>query len=145
MPEQPLVMERTLVLLKPDCYSRRVMGEILARFERKGLIVRAMKMLKVTPELAAQHYAEHLEKPFYPFLQAYITSAPVVAMVLEGPEAISCVRNLIGPTNGLKAAPGTIRGDYSQSGRENLVHASDSPESAARETALYFSPEEICE
>lgn len=144
MSEQPLVMERTLVLLKPDCFRRHVMGEILARFERKGLIVRAMKMLNVTPELSAKHYAEHLEKPFYPYLLAYITSAPVVAMILEGPEAVSCVRAMIGPTNGLKAAPGTIRGDYSQSGRENLVHASDSPESAAREMALYFAPEEIC-
>jgi len=137
-------MERTLVLLKPDCYMRHVMGEILARFERKGLVVRAMKMLHVTSELAARHYAEHVQKPFYPKLLAYITSAPIVAMILEGPEAIASVRSLVGATNGLKAAPGTIRGDYSQSAQDNLVHASDSPESAAREIALYFTESEIC-
>lgn len=137
-------MEQTLVLFKPDCFLRKLMGEVLARFERKGLTVRAMKLIRISPELAAQHYAEHVEKPFYPALETFITSAPVAALVLEGPEAIAVVRSMIGATNGLKANPGTIRGDYGLSGRENLVHASDSPESAQREIALYFKPEDFC-
>lgn len=138
-------MQRTLVLLKPDCVQRRLMGRILARFEDKGLNVIAMKMMQVTPELSKQHYAEHVEKPFYPGLEAFITGGPVVAMVLEGLEAIGVVREMLGATNGLKAAPGSIRGDFSSSRQMNLVHASDGPESADREIKLYFEPSEICE
>lgn len=137
-------MERSLILLKPDCVQRRLMGEIITRFEKKGLNIIAMKMLQVTPELAQQHYAEHVEKPFYPGLEAFITGAPVVAMVIEGIEAISVVRDTLGATNGRNAAPGTVRGDYSSSRQMNLVHASDGEESAAREINLYFDDDEIC-
>ena len=138
-------MERTLILLKPDCVQRRLMGRIITRFEDKGLNIIAMKMLQVTPELAKQHYAEHVEKPFYPGLEAFITGAPVVAMVVEGLEVIRVVRDMLGATNGLKAAAGTIRGDFSSSRQMNLVHASDGPEASAREINLYFSDDEICE
>ena len=137
-------MERTLVLLKPDCVQRRLMGEIISRFERKGLNIIAMKMLKVTPELAKKHYEEHVEKPFYPGLEAFITGAPVCAMVIEGLEVIRVVREMLGATSGLKAAAGTIRGDFSSSRQMNLVHASDGPEAAARETDLYFEAGELC-
>jgi nucleoside-diphosphate kinase len=137
-------METTLVLLKPDCVQRRLVGDIISRFERKGLNLVAMKMLCVTPELSREHYAEHVSKPFYKNLEDFITSAPVVAMAVEGLDAIRVVRELLGATNGLKAAPGTIRGDYSSSRQMNLVHASDSPESAARELKLYFHDNELC-
>ena len=137
-------MERTLVLLKPDCVQRRLSGRILARFEDKGFNIIAMKMLRITPELAKQHYAEHVDKPFYPGLERYITGAPVVAAIVEGPEAVRVVREMVGATSGLDAAAGTIRGDFSSSRQMNLVHASDGPEAAAREIALYFQPEEIC-
>ncbi len=137
-------MERTLVLLKPDCVQRRLMGTILGRFEQKGLNVIAMKMMVVTPDLAKQHYAEHVEKPFYPGLEAFITGGPIVAMVLEGLEAITVVRGMLGATNGIKAEAGTIRGDFSNSRQMNLVHASDGPEAAKRETELYFSADELC-
>ena len=137
-------MERSLILLKPDCVQRRLMGAILTRFENKGLNVIAMKMLQVTPELAKQHYAEHVEKPFYPELEEFITASPVVAMILEGAEAISVIRNMLGATSGLTANPGTIRGDLSCSKQMNLVHASDGPESATREIDLYFTAAEIC-
>lgn len=137
-------MEQTLVLLKPDCVERRLMGRIIQRFEDKGLNIVAMKMLRVTPELAKQHYAEHVEKPFYPALEAFITGAPVVAMVVEGLDAIRVVREMLGPTSGLKAPAGTIRGDFSSSRQMNLVHASDGPEAAEREKALYFEPNEVC-
>lgn len=137
-------MEQTLVLLKPDCVERRLMGRIIARFEDKGLNIVAMKMLRITPELAKQHYAEHVEKPFYPALEKFITGAPVVAMIVEGLEAIRVVREMLGPTSGLKAPAGTIRGDFSSSRQMNLVHASDGPEAAAREKELYFSADEIC-
>ncbi len=137
-------MERTFVLLKPDCIQRRLAGRILARFEDKGLNLIAMKMLKVTPELSKQHYAEHLSKPFYPALESFITGGPVVACVVEGLEAIRVVRDLLGATSGLKATAGTIRGDFSSSRQMNLVHASDGAEAAAREIALYFRPEELC-
>ena len=137
-------MERTLVLLKPDCVERRLIGPIITRFEAKGLNIVAMKMLQVTPELAKRHYAEHVEKPFYPGLEAFITGAPVVALILEGLEAIRVVREMLGPTSGLKAPAGTIRGDFSSSRQMNLVHASDGPEAAARETELYFQAHEIC-
>jgi nucleoside-diphosphate kinase len=130
-------------LFKPDCVERRLVGRILARFEDKGLNVIAMKMMRVTPELAKKHYAEHVQKNWYPTLEAFITAGPIVAAVLEGLEAIRVVREMLGATSGLKAAPGTIRGDYSSSRQMNLVHASDGPEAAIREVALYFRPEEI--
>jgi nucleoside-diphosphate kinase len=137
-------MERTLVLLKPDCVQRRLIGQIIARFENKGLNIIALKLLQVTPALARKHYAEHVAKPFYPGLEAFITGAPVVAMILEGLEAIRVVREMLGTTNGLQATAGTIRGDYSSSRQMNLVHASDGAEAAAREIALYFAPQEVC-
>lgn len=138
-------MQKTLVLLKPDCVQRRLMGEVIGRFENKGLNIVGMKMLRVSPALAKQHYAEHVSKPFYPGLEAFITSAPIVALAVEGLEAIRVVRDMLGATSGLKAAPGTIRGDYSSSRQMNLVHASDSEESAARELALYFDASELCD
>ncbi|MCH1494498.1 MAG: nucleoside-diphosphate kinase [Rubripirellula sp.] len=138
-------MQRTLVLLKPDCVQRGLMGKIIGRFEDKGLRIAAMKMLQVTPELSRQHYAEHVEKPFYPSLESFITSAPVVALAIDGLEAIQVVRDILGATSGLKAAAGTIRGDYSSSRQMNLVHASDSEASAARELELYFNANEFCE
>jgi nucleoside-diphosphate kinase len=137
-------MERTLVLLKPDCVQRRLMGKIIGRFEEKGLNIVAMKMMQITPELSKKHYAEHVSKPFYPGLEAFVTGAPVVAMIVEGLEVIRVMREMLGATSGLKAAAGTIRGDYSSSRQMNLVHASDGPEAAAREIALYFRNEEIC-
>ena len=136
-------MERTLVLLKPDCVQRRLMGEVIGRFERKGLNVIAMKMLQVTPDLAKKHYAEHVSKPFYPNLEQFITASPIVALVVEGLEVIRVVREMLGATSGLKAAPGTIRGDFSSSRQMNLVHASDGPEASAREIELYFSQDQI--
>jgi nucleoside-diphosphate kinase len=139
------MMQRSLVLLKPDCVERRLMGQVISRFESKGLNIVAMKMLRVTPELAKQHYAEHVSKPFYPSLEKFITSAPIVALAVEGLEAIQLIRDMLGATNGLKAAPGTIRGDFSSSRQMNLVHASDSPESAVRELGLYFGSDEFCE
>ena len=138
-------MQRTLILLKPDCVQRRLMGQVLTRFENKGLNIIAMKMLRVTPELAAEHYAEHVEKPFYPSLEDFITGAPVVAMVIEGREAIRVVREMLGATSGLEASAGTIRGDLSSSRQMNLVHASDGPEAAEREINLYFDADQICE
>ncbi len=138
-------MQRTLILLKPDCVQRRLMGQVLSRFENKGLNIIAMKMLRVTPELAAEHYAEHVEKPFYPSLEDFITGAPVVAMVIEGRDAIRVVREMLGATSGLEAAAGTIRGDLSSSRQMNLVHASDGPEAAEREINLYFEADQICE
>ncbi|MDA8744137.1 nucleoside-diphosphate kinase [Rubripirellula amarantea] len=137
-------MQRSLVLLKPDCVQRGLMGKVISRFEEKGLAIIAMKMIHVTPELSAKHYAEHAEKPFYPSLESFITSAPVLAMAIEGLEAITVIRDMLGATNGLKAAPGTIRGDFSSSRQMNLVHASDSEESAKRELDLYFSEGEFC-
>lgn len=130
--------ERSLVLLKPDAVSRGLVGEILARFERKGLVVEALVLRGMDAELADQHYADHVEKPFYPPLKQFMTSGPLVALVLAGDDVIEVVRTMIGATDGRKAAAGTIRGDFSLSNRENLVHASDSPESAKRELALWF-------
>jgi nucleoside-diphosphate kinase len=137
-------MERTLILLKPDCVQRRLMGRIISRFEDKGLNIIACKMMRVTPELAKKHYAEHVSKPFFPALESFITGGPIVAAVVEGLEVIRVVRELLGATSGLKAAAGTIRGDFSSSRQMNLVHASDGPEAAAREIELYFRPNEIC-
>lgn len=136
-------MERTLILFKPDCVQRRLVGRILARFEDKGFNLIAMKLMQVTPELARQHYAEHVQKPFYPSLEAFITGGPLVAAILEGPEVIRVVREMLGPTSGLKAPAGTIRGDFSCSRQMNLIHASDGPDAAAREIQLYFRSDEI--
>lgn len=130
--------QRTLVLLKPDAVRRGLVGEVLARYERKGLVLVALQWLTIDGAMADQHYADHVEQPWYPPLREFITSGPLVAAVLEGDEAIDVVRALNGATDGRKAAPGTIRGDLSLSNRENLVHASDSPESSAREISLWF-------
>lgn len=130
--------ERTLVLIKPDAVSRGLVGEIISRFERKGLTIEAMRLLTMDADLAARHYAEHVDKPFYPELKEFMTSGPLVAMVLSGDEAIDVVRSMIGVTDGRKAAPGTIRGDMCLSKSHNLVHASDSADSAKREVALWF-------
>jgi nucleoside-diphosphate kinase len=131
-------MERTLILAKPDAYARGHSGEILARFERKGLVPVALRVMTMTRELAERHYAEHLEKPFFGELAEFITSGPLVAMVLEGPDAVAAARQLIGATNPLAAAPGSIRGDLAIATGENLVHGSDSPESATREIGIFF-------
>jgi nucleoside-diphosphate kinase len=132
-------LERTFVMIKPDAHARRLTGEILARFERRGFTIRALRLLRVTPELAGQHYAEHEGKSFYPELVEFITSAPVVAMVLEGPAAVATVRTMMGTTNPLDSAPGTIRGDYALELSENVIHGSDSVASAEREIAIYFT------
>ena len=131
-------IERTLVLVKPDGVKRGLVGEVISRFERLGLRIAALRMLLVDEELAARHYAEHLEKPFYPELLSFITSGEVVAMVLEGESAISQVRKLMGPTDPKQAPPGTIRGDFAVEITENVVHGSDGPESAAREIGIFF-------
>lgn len=136
-------MERTLVLLKPDAVQRRLVGRIISRIEEKGLKIVGLKMIRVSQELAEKHYAEHREKPFYPELLSFITSAPVVAMVVEGPKAVEVVRKMMGKTNPLEAEPGTIRGDFGLSVTMNLIHGSDSPASAAREIALFFREDEI--
>ena len=130
--------ERTLVLIKPDAVQRGLVGELISRFERKGLVIEAMVRRFMDTELAAQHYAEHVDRSFYPDLRDFMTSAPLVALVLSGDQAIEVVRGLIGATDGRKAAAGTIRGDLSLSNQLNLVHASDSAESAAREIKLWF-------
>jgi len=132
------VTERTLVLIKPDAVRRGLLGEVLGRFERKGLAIDAMRLRTMDVELADLHYAEHVEKAFYPPLRDFMTGGPLVAMILSGDQAIEVVRALTGATDGRKAAPGTVRGDLSLSNRENLVHASDSPDSAKREIALWF-------
>jgi nucleoside-diphosphate kinase len=138
-----MATERTLVLLKPDTIERRLAGRILCRFEEKGLSIVGMKMLRVTPELSRKHYAEHVNKPFYPLVEQFIGSGPVIAFVAEGPEAISVVRAMLGPTNGRQAPAGTIRGDFGLSRQMNLVHASDGPDAARREIEIYFTPSEL--
>jgi nucleoside-diphosphate kinase len=135
-PEIPT--QRSFVLIKPDAVRRGLVGAVLSRLEAKGLTLVALQLRQVTEELADAHYAEHVERPFYPPLRRFVTSGPSVALIVEGDEAIDVVRTLNGATDGRKAAPGTIRGDFSLSNRENLVHGSDSPESAAREIALWF-------
>ena len=130
--------DRTLVICKPDAVERRLVGEIISRLERKGLRIAQMRMETISKETAGQHYGEHQGKPFYDDLVAFITRGPSVLMVVEGPEAYSVVRTLMGATNPRQAAPGTIRGDLAIELTENLVHGSDSPESAAREVALFF-------
>ncbi|MCG2881509.1 MAG: nucleoside-diphosphate kinase [Acidilobus sp.] len=133
------MIERTLVLIKPDGVKRGLIGEIISRFERKGLRIVAMKMMRMSRSQAMEFYSVHADKPFYKDLVEFITSGPIVAMVLEGDSAISVVRNMIGATDGRKAAPGTIRGDFALSIQENVVHASDSPESYEREYKIIFS------
>jgi nucleoside-diphosphate kinase len=135
--------ERTLVLIKPDAMERRLAGEILGRFEQRGLTVRAAKLVRVDRDLAERHYAEHREKPFFGELVEFITSAPTLALVLEGESAVSVVRTTMGATNPVNAAPGTIRGDLALAMPDNLVHGSDAPESAEREIALWFSDGEL--
>lgn len=136
-------MQRTLILCKPDCVQRRLVAEVLGRFERKGLKLVALKLMRVDRALAETHYAEHRERPFFGGLIDFLTGGPVVAGVLEGPDAIAVVRKMLGKTNGAEAEPGTIRGDLSISKQNNLVHGSDGPESAEREIALWFRPEEL--
>jgi nucleoside-diphosphate kinase len=131
-------MDRTLILVKPDAFARSLTGEIIARFERKGLRIVALRHMTVTRELAERHYAEHAEKPFFGELVQFITSGPIVAMVLEGLDAVKAARQAIGATNPLDAAPGSIRGDFAIEMGQNMVHGSDSAESAAREAALFF-------
>jgi nucleoside-diphosphate kinase len=131
-------LERTLILVKPDAFSRGLTGEVIARFERKGLRIVALKHMRVERDLAERHYAEHSEKPFFGELVEFITGGPLVAMVLEGYEAIRAARQVIGATNPLEASPGSIRGDYALEVQTNLVHGSDGPESSAREIDLFF-------
>ena len=136
-------MEKTLILLKPCTVQRRLIGEVINRLERKGLRIVGMKMMQLDDEILAEHYAHLTSRPFYPWLTASMKSAPVVAVCVEGNSAVSVVRNIVGATNGRKAEPGTIRGDYSMSGQENIIHASDSPETAAVEIKRFFREGEI--
>jgi nucleoside-diphosphate kinase len=136
-------MERTLIIVKPDGVQRGLVGPILSRLEGRGLKLVGLKLVQVSPDLAARHYAEHEGKAFYPGLMTYITSAPVVVACIEGTSAVKMVRNAVGATNPLDAAPGTIRGDLALDIGRNLIHASDKPETAERELALWFNPEEL--
>lgn len=136
-------MERTLIIVKPDGVERGLIGEVLRRFEQRGLTVAGLKMIQISPELAARHYAEHQGKPFYPGLIQFITSGPVVVGAIQGPGAIALVRAMMGATNPANAASGTLRGDYAVSMSFNVIHGSDGPESAQREIALYFTPDEL--
>ena len=131
-------MERTLILVKPDAFARGLTGEVIARFERKGLRIVALKHMQAERSLAEEHYAEHREKPFFGDLVEFITGGPLVAMVLEGHEAVVAARQVIGATNPLEASPGSIRGDYALEVQTNLVHGSDGPEASAREIGLFF-------
>ena len=136
-------MERTLVLLKPGIVKRALMGEIISRFERRGLRIVGMKMMQLSDEILEQHYAHLVDKPFFPSLKASMQATPVLALCLEGVEAIRVVRGMAGATNGRNADPGTIRGDYSMSNQQNVVHASDGPHTAFEEINRFFKPEEI--
>jgi nucleoside-diphosphate kinase len=138
-----MAVERTLVLVKPDGVARGLSGEIVRRLEARGLVLRAAKLVKVTEQLAGEHYAEHREKPFFGELVTFITSSPTLALVLEGEGAIASVRSTMGATNPQNATPGTIRGDFALAMPNNLVHGSDAPESAAREIALWFADDEL--
>jgi len=138
-------MEKTLVLLKPDCVQRRLVGAIVQRFEQKGLRLGGMKFQRPTRSLAERHYEVHKHRNFYETLLTFITSGPVVALVLEGREAVAVVRNLMGPTDGTKAQPGTIRGDHALSTQNNLIHGSDAPENAELEIGIWFRPDELVE
>lgn len=142
----PAPIQRTLILFKPDAVQRRLCGRILARFEDKGLKIVGMKLMRITEDLAAKHYEAHRERPFYPGLVKFMTSAPVMALVVEGPHAVDVCRKLMGATFGFKAEPGTIRGDFGVSNQFNLIHGSDSPEAAEREIKLFFpDPAELFE
>lgn len=136
-------MERTYLMVKPDGVQRGLAGEIIARFEKRGFKIAALKMLRISRELAEKHYGEHVGKPFFESLVGFITSGPVVAMVVEGKDAVSAVREMMGATDPLKALPGTIRGTYGIDIGRNVIHGSDSKESAAREIALFFKEEEL--
>lgn len=136
-------MEQTLIILKPDAVQRGLMGQIISRFEQKGLKVVGAKMMQITPELAAEHYAAHTEKPFYGGLVAFMTSSPVLVLALEGVGAIAICRAMMGATFGSQAVAGTIRGDYGVSNSFNLIHGSDSPEAASKELGLFFQNGEI--
>jgi len=136
-------MDQTLILLKPDCVQRRLVGSILQRFEQKGLRLAALKLVQVGRELAEKHYAVHKGKPFYESLVKFVTAGPTIAMVWEGREAVAVARGLMGPTDGAKAPPGTVRGDFALSVQNNLIHGSDSPENARAEISLWFKPEEL--
>ena len=138
-------METSLILIKPDGVQRRLMGRILGRFEEKGLQVVGAKLMRIAPELAERHYASHKGKPFYPGLVAFMTSGPVLALALRGKNSVAVIRKMLGATFGSKAEPGTIRGDFGISDGFNLVHASDSPETAAHELSLFFAPSEVLE
>lgn len=138
-----MATERSLLLIKPDAVNRRLSGRLITRIEDKGLKIVGLKMMQVTAELSRQHYEEHVEKPFYPLLEEFITSGPVVAIAVEGPEAISVMRTMMGSTNGRESAPGTIRGDFGVSRQMNLMHGSDGPEAAARELKIYFKDGEL--
>jgi len=137
-------MERTFVAIKPDAVQRGLIGEVMQRFEKKGFKIVALKMMLVDRETAEKHYAEHVGKPFFEDLIKFITSGPIIAMVIQGEDVISLVRKMMGATNPKDAAPGTIRGDYAQITDRNIVHGSDSAASAAREIALFFDESEIC-
>ncbi len=136
-------MEKSLIIFKPDAVQRGLVGQILTRFENKGLKLVAMKMMQIGRDLAERHYGEHRGKSFFDDVVGYITSAPVIVAVLEGPSAVTVIRQMLGATDGRKAPPGTVRGDFGISVRYNLVHGSDSPESAEREINLFFKPEEL--
>ena len=140
-----MALERTLVILKPDCVQRRLIGRVVSRFEEKGLTISAIKMMKISEDLAHEHYAPHKEKPFFKPLVRFMTSAPVVVFVVEGSRAISVVRKLMGKTFGFEAEPGTIRGDFGVSNQFNLVHGSDSPESAQEEIRRFFADADLLE
>jgi len=138
-------LERTYLMVKPDGVQRNLVGEIITRFEKRGFKIVGLKMLRISRELAEKHYGEHVGKPFFEPLVQYITSGPVVAMVIEGKDAVSAAREMMGATNPLKAAPGTIRGGYGIDIGRNVIHGSDSPASAAREIALFFKEDELIE
>lgn len=136
-------MEQTLILLKPSCVGRGLIGEVTARLEKKGLVICGMKMIRLNEEILRSHYSHLVDKPFFPILVEGMMATPVVAMCVKGVEAVEVVRLMCGVTNGRKAAPGTIRGDFSMSGSQNIIHASDSPENAKIEIDRFFSPDEI--
>ena len=139
------MIQKSFVMMKPDAVQRRLMGKILSRFEDKGLKIVSVKLIQIDEDLAKTHYGEHAEKPFFPSLVEYITSSPSLAMVIEGEEAITTIRKLVGATNPLEADLGTIRGDFAMDTGRNIIHASDSPASAEREIGLFFNEDEICD
>ena len=139
------MIQKSFVMMKPDAVARRLVGKILSRFEEKGLQIIGVKLMQIDEELAKTHYGEHADKPFFDDLVKYITSSPSLAMVIKGEDAISTIRKMVGATNPLEADLGTIRGDYAMDTGRNIIHASDSPESAEREINLFFDEDEICE